>query len=202
MPDKIVIPTEYSGLNEIKGISISSGLTFCGSWKAFDKFLSSFYIDIPYKASELENSFKNRDFNLFTTKVHALKTSAKIIGANTLSDEAALLERAGESNNLCFIEDNIDDFLSHLRSYEQKLSKYMYDKNNSKKDSISPDELVEARIALLEISSAMDYDGLELIIETLNEYKLSAHQQEIVNNISYYLRKFDWQKVSILINEL
>ena len=58
-----------------------------------------FHDTIDYNADVLEKAFTDADYSLYTIKVHALKSSARIIGASKLSKLAEELEMAGKSNN-------------------------------------------------------------------------------------------------------
>ena len=74
------------------------------------------------KADEIEELYKSGNIEDYTVKVHALKSSAKIIGAYTLSDKAKSLEDAGKRSDLEFIEQNNGALLEAYRSYRELLA--------------------------------------------------------------------------------
>ena len=49
------------------------------------------------KAAEIERYFEAEDWENYTIKVHALKSSARLIGAMNLSDRAKDLEACGNT---------------------------------------------------------------------------------------------------------
>ena len=77
--------------------------------------LRIFYDYIPVKYGELETFYKQKDWDNYTIKIHALKSSARLIGALDLGSEAELLEKAGKEGNYGYIEDNhglvMDDYM-------------------------------------------------------------------------------------------
>ena len=54
--------------------------------------LKIFYESIPAKHSELEKCFNTQDWENYTIKIHALKSSAKLAGALELGEEAERLD--------------------------------------------------------------------------------------------------------------
>ena len=184
-------------LSKIDGITLMDGLKYCGSLRDFDKFLEAFYVDIESNSDLLEETYKSGDISFFTIKVHALKTSARMIGATELSQEALNLEMAGKSNDIGYIDANIWDFLSYYRSYKNKLDEYMTEKQRlrSIKKPISEDELNEAFSALREVCPTMDYGAVEMILEELAEYKLPQNKQKQIDKLVYYFKKLQWDEV-------
>ena len=56
--------------------------------------------------AELEKHYSDRNIKEYTIKVHALKSSARIIGATDLADSAQALEDAGKRGDERFISEN------------------------------------------------------------------------------------------------
>ena len=112
-------------ISEIEGISLSDGLLYCGSRAALDKFLNTFYNKIEIKAAEIEDAYNKGDLSSFTIKVHALKSTSRIIGAKELSEFAESLEKAGSEGNQAYIDANAGKLLEMYRSYRGRLSGYI-----------------------------------------------------------------------------
>ena len=62
-----------------------------------DRTLRQFYEESAYKADEIERMLAEEDYENYTIKVHALKSSARMIGANALSELAKELEDLGNT---------------------------------------------------------------------------------------------------------
>ncbi len=198
-----VFPQSLIKLTESEdGIAVIDGLKYCGSLREFDKFLEGFYYDIDNKSSEIENAYYGGDIELFTIKVHALKTSARMIGASNLSAKAYALEMAGKINNIMFIEDNIDELLELYRSYSDKLLEYMTEKQKASaiKKPISKDELGEAFDALREVCSVEDYGGVEMILEELNTYDLPTDEGNQISKIEILFHNLQWDEIEKVLS--
>ena len=188
-------------LSKVDGISIMEGLQYCGSLKDFEKFLDSFYHDIEESAMLIEEAYKQGNIELFTIKVHALKTSARMIGATELASDALDLEMAGKSGNLAFIAANIEDFLSLFRSYCQKLEGYMIEKQRlaAVKKPITKEELADAYAALREVCPAMDYSAVEMILEELSAYQLPDEDQKTITEFKKHFHKLEWDEMQQIL---
>ncbi len=103
---------------EEKGlINIRDGEMYAGSIEMFVTTLTFFRDNIEAKADEIEELYFKEDIENYTTKVHALKSSARIIGAAELSEHARQLEMAGNENNMDYIRDNNSMLLKEYREY-------------------------------------------------------------------------------------
>ena len=184
-------------LSKVDGISLMDGLQYCGSLKDFDKFLESFYHDIEENAALIEEAYNQGNIELFTIKVHALKTSARMIGAIELAGDALNLEMAGKSGNTAFIAANIEDFLSLFRSYSNKLSGYMAEKQRlaAIKKPITKEELADAYAALREVCPTMDYSAVEMILEELSAYQLPDEDQKTITEFKKHFHRLEWEEM-------
>ncbi|WP_044912699.1 Hpt domain-containing protein [Butyrivibrio sp. WCE2006] len=193
--------TEFDYLNEIEGISVSDGLNFCGTQKAFLKFLNTFYGNIDTKSDEIEDAYNKGDLGFYTTKVHALKSTARIIGAFELSELALMLEEAGRSGDEKCIDDNTCKLLELFRSYKDKLAilDNIRQNDNESKQEISPEKLEEAYSALREVIPVMDYDSVEMILDELKKYRLSAEDFNKISQLDKLLRNFKWDEMKDII---
>nr|WP_197027897.1 Hpt domain-containing protein [Butyrivibrio sp. WCE2006] len=180
---------------------MSDGLNFCGTQKAFLKFLNTFYGNIDTKSDEIEDAYNKGDLGFYTTKVHALKSTARIIGAFELSELALMLEEAGRSGDEKCIDDNTCKLLELFRSYKDKLAilDNIRQNDNESKQEISPEKLEEAYSALREVIPVMDYDSVEMILDELKKYRLSAEDFNKISQLDKLLRNFKWDEMKDII---
>ena len=79
------------------GLDTEAALGFCGGDEAFyEELLSDFVSGYEGKKKELDGSLMVRDWHEFEVKIHALKSTAKTIGAMELSGMAFELEEAAD----------------------------------------------------------------------------------------------------------
>ena len=198
---KDVLPKELSILVSNDNVSVADGLKYCGNVRDFEKYLDSFYYDIEFKSQEIEDAYDRGDIPFFTIKVHALKTSARMIGATRLSELSSDMEQAGKNGDIQFIDANQAELLAIFRSYTGVLEDYISAKNSKEKMPISEQELDEAFSALQEIVPTMDYDGVEMILDELDNYCLPDYEQQQAIQMRKLLRNLEWDEMISLVNE-
>lgn len=137
----VEIPEELRGLSRVDGISLEDGLQYCGNPASFKKFLASFYSHIDAKANELEEAYNKKDYTFYTIKAHALKSSARFIGARQLSAKAEAMEHAGNIMDVLYIDENNQELLDLYRSFKEKLAPFLEGKlTDSVDEAISAHE--------------------------------------------------------------
>jgi HPt (histidine-containing phosphotransfer) domain-containing protein len=205
MNDKEVkIPNEgLEALYLIEGISVEEGLKYCGNKKALDKFLYNFYSAIDIRSSEIEDAYKSGDGDYYKIKVHALKSSARIIGASELSELAWQLEQAAEAQDKPFIDANTDSLLKMYRDYKERLADHVesFLRASDDRTVISDDDLSDACSALRELVSVMDYDGVEMILSELDVYRLPEDITGTLNKIKGLLPNFKWDEIQKIVDK-
>ena len=141
-------------LQTIEEIDAQTGLENCGSEEGYESVLSVFHQTAKAKAEEIRKLLNNSDIENYTIKVHALKSSARIIGASQLSKLAAELENAGKNKDITFIENNTDRLLLMYRTLDGKLS--WLDRTGQDLPPINSEALKEAYQTAAEIAGSMD----------------------------------------------
>ena len=196
------LPPDKKWLEEVEGIKAEDGIKNSGGAIGFVFSAQLFYDTIDENAKVIENAYKENDIKLYTIKVHALKSAARIIGANELSELARALEDAGNKSDLGFIDSHNDELLEMYRSFKDKLSKLgsKETSDDTGKEPISSDDLSSAYASLKEIAEQMDYDSAELVLAQLNDYALPKEDKAVFDNIASALKAFDWDKIDELLS--
>jgi signal transduction histidine kinase/CheY-like chemotaxis protein/HPt (histidine-containing phosphotransfer) domain-containing protein len=189
-------------LRNIDGIKLNDGIKYCGNLDAYLKFLHSFELGIEDKAKEIETAYKGGDYEFCTIKVHALKSTARIIGATHLSYLAEQLENAGRGDDIQFFDEHISELLQMYREYKDKLHAVPKKEKIVKKTPISEEELQGAYNALKEFVPKMDYDAIEMILEDIKMYKLPEKDKEYFDKLDKLLKEVNWDEMEEMINSL
>jgi HPt (histidine-containing phosphotransfer) domain-containing protein len=195
------LPAEYAWLNEVELLNTQEGIAYCGGVSYFIDTIKMFYDSIDDNSKALEEAFDQNDIKMYTIKVHALKTAARIIGAKTLSDKARALEDAGKEDNWEFIELHHQDLMIMYRAYLELLDKLNVDEEDedSDKGMISEADLQDAYEALRELVDQMDYDAIEMVLASVAEYRLPDDEKEKFKDLNKYLKLFDWDKMEEIL---
>ncbi len=102
-------------LIDTDGLDLESGIQINGSPDAYLSAIRIFSESAQKKADEIEDYYWKGDVKNYTIKVHALKSSAGVIGAKDLAEQAATLEQAGNTGDYDTIKKNNASFLQTYR---------------------------------------------------------------------------------------
>ena len=180
-------------LDMIPEINRKSGIVNCGSKDGYVTILETFHRSAEEKAEEIERYLETGDIKNLTVKVHALKSSARIIGASQLSEKAASLEEAGKAEDLETIRRDIPVLLSEFRELNGKLS--FLDKSSGTGKEITPEMIKEAFATVCEIAESMDFGMMEDLIRDLREYSFPQEEKEVLDDIAKKLNELDWDGI-------
>ncbi len=140
--EKVVIKDEK--LKTLRGINLAKAIEYSGGEEVLYDVIKIFYASINEKADLIEKYYNEGNIKEYTVLVHALKSSARLIGAETLSTDAAYLEACGNKNDVEEIEANTPALLSLYRSYLEKFKEYCTNGDDDSKEVIDDDSYNEA----------------------------------------------------------
>lgn len=192
-------------LSQISNLDTASGIQYCGSEEAYLDALTVFAESIVPGTKEIAKYYETEDWQNFTTKVHALKSTARLIGAKELSERAKALEDAGNKGTIETIRKNSDDLLQLYLTYAIKLAPLCSTTKETAADKDKPmiDEatLAEAYETMEEVVASFDYDNLLFLLQSLEDYRLPEPDAQRCNDLREAARKPDWEKVRKLLAE-
>ena len=166
-------------LGRLQGVDLNEALTNCGSREILMDVVKEFLISIDKKSGDIESFANDKDFRNYTVAVHALKSSARLVGATKLSKDAAYLEKCGNDENAEEIAAKTPELLALYRSYKDKLSAANEDEtSDDDKELISDDELESAFSDMKELLEAYDFDTADGIMDMLDTYKIPDSKKE------------------------
>ena len=190
-------------LRSMDGLSVDQGITNCGSGESLLSVLRVFHDTGEAKAKEIEQYYAQEDWANYTVKVHALKSSARIIGAQELSDLARTLEEAGKAGDLAPIRERTAELLEDYRRLNGQL-----DLLNAKEQApeeaaqgAGEAELQDAKEALLEASEMMDYGLAEGILKELGGRNLTGQDRAFFEKVKERLLELDWDGITELLKK-
>ncbi len=195
--ESVPLPEWLSGL---EGLDPEAGVLNCGGTEDYLKVLDGFYSAISVKADEIEGYYDSGDIRNYTIKVHALKSSARIVGAADLSEKARLLEDAGNAEDMDYIRANTAELLSEYRKYIEILAPL----GQSAEDLplIPEDMLADAYAGLSEFAEAMDFDLARMVIDSVKEYRLPDEDEKRFVRIQECLSQMDWEGIKDTVRSI
>ena len=115
-PEPVAAPVrEVSMLDRLteEGFDTAAGLKYCGNDEEFyETLLKQFSSEAPGKMASMKQYYEARDWHNYEILVHALKSTAKMIGAADLSEEGKELEFAAKKEDAEFIISHHDSMIS------------------------------------------------------------------------------------------
>ena len=169
---------------EIGDLDIKFAMEFLVSEDLFWKVLKVFYNSIDKKSKLIKSLEEQEDWTNYTVEVHALKNSAKQIGAISLSEKAAALEKAGNARDAWLIHTNTDEMVEQYASYLPVLAPYCQDEEeNTGKESISDEALRECFAKMQEAVDDLDMDRMEEVIQEMHQYYYEESQYELFRQL-------------------
>lgn len=118
------------GISAIEGLDIKEGLENCGSKELFMELVSDFQKNIEQEAKNLEIYLSNGQIEEYTIRVHALKNTARMVGAMELSEHFYAMEHLGRAKDVETVKERTPYVLQLYRSYIEKLAPYVISAEN------------------------------------------------------------------------
>ncbi|MCR4591263.1 MAG: DegV family EDD domain-containing protein [Lachnospiraceae bacterium] len=175
--------------NNLKCINTEAAIKNSGSAEAFKTVLEIFYNSIGDKHAELMNSFSSEDWETYTIKIHALKSSARLVGALDLGSKAELLEKAGKEKDIDYIRENHSAAMADYLSFKDTLAPVFSE------DAASEEQVEEAKpeadsfimesvfAELLDAAEQKDRGRIEGIIDEMSAYAIPASDRDKYNSV-------------------
>ena len=189
-------------LCKIEEIDTGSGLKHCGGKEGYLETLKIYGSDAAANADKIENFWRTRDLANTTIKVHALKSTSRAIGAESLGALAEKLELAGKAGDTAALDAELDGLLARYRTLGAALSPLYAPQGEAQGDLplISDDKLREAYGAIREFAENFDAEGAESALSYLEGFRIPEGEQERVEQLHGAVRGFDWGRVNEILS--
>ena len=118
-------------LEKIPQLDIESGLDYCGDEEDYIDALHIFCSSYEEKSASILSKFDEHDHEALSLLAHSIKSTARAIGADELSKQAADIEANAKSDALKDLEQNVPAFLKSYGSLVRQLNRALGDTHNS-----------------------------------------------------------------------
>ena len=193
--------SELKWYEKIECIDSESAIKNSGSEDAFRAVLEIFFKSIPDKHAELENNYSSGDWENYTIKIHALKSSARLVGAMDLGDRAELLENAGKANDIPYINEHHASVMEDYLKYRETLSPFFEGDESKGADDeeakpLADDFVMESIYEELRIAADdMDCDKIQAIMKEADEYAIPDTEKERFGLIREKASSYDYDGI-------
>lgn len=183
------------------GFSFEEGVKHCGSKAALMKTIRIFYRTIDSKANKIEQCLKEGLISDYVIEIHALKSSALLIGAVPLSEAAKELEDYGKQGKTEVLEEKTPDVLTLYRDLKNILRPYAEKEEDAKKE-FSDGEWITALQQIHQCIEQFDLDGVDRIMEKLEEYQIPECIRESMDQLRVYVADVSLEEIMELTDTM
>lgn len=183
------------------GFSFEEGVKHCGSKAALMKTIRIFYRTIDSKADKIEQCLKEGLISDYVIEIHALKSSALLIGAVPLSEAAKELEDYGKQGKTEVLEEKTPDVLTLYRDLKNILRPYAEKEEDAKKE-FSDGEWITALQQIHQCIEQFDLDGVDQIMEQLEEYQVPECIRESMDQLRVYVADVSLEEIMELTDTM
>ena len=187
---------------DIDELDVDSALANCGSEELLASTIKQYHSSIDQKALELQQFFEAEDWENYGIKVHALKSTSRLIGAIRLSKLAEHLEECANNNTVSEIQKNHKPLMERFLSFRHKLEPLVEeDSDSADKPEISKEELSAKLKQMLDYADAFDIDGLDELIKELSSFKIPLDFSDRFDKIRTSVENVDFKELRSLVSE-
>ncbi len=170
---------------ESAGLDVAEGIRNSGSLELFLNLLGDFYKLIDLKATKIEKCLADGMIRDYTIEVHALKNTARMIGAVQLSEQFYRMEQYGNEENREALDANTAEVLRLYRSYKSVLKPYGVQSEGKKQ--ASAEEITASLQALENAIENFDLDTADETMKQLEEYQFPEDCQQELEELRAYV---------------
>lgn len=173
-----------------------------------------FYRTVDVEADTLEELYSQFQAEgnlpeLYRTKVHAMKSTANLIGAAKLGDAAKELEYAARDNDSEYVASETEGFLHEWRRYKEKLHSCPYVTKMEReccmevKEEVQDFSIIIAYLEMLRVAMLeMDIDGMDKAMEQIQAFRYPEMMEGNVRKLSIYVTNMDIEQVEGMVETL
>ena len=194
--------TEPEWYEQIPDLDTKAAVKNSGSKEAFLSVLKIYYDSYEARSEELKSYYDNGDWENYTVKIHALKSSSRLVGALALGDQAEKLEMAGKEGNIEYISANHAKAMEQYKRIADSLSAEFGPKEDPSLPEIDQATLSELYEGLSEFAFAKDLELARMVIASAGEYRLPGEDTDRFKRLQAKVEQMDWEGISEILNEV
>ena len=215
LPQEMIIPVDeeefaaakqeiaqQSGVSvaDIKELNTRSALSLLGTEKLFRAVLKDYFDAIERKAKVILDHKAAERWHDYTIEVHSLKSTSRQIGADSIADIAAELEKAGNEGNIALIEEKTDAMIGDYLQLHEALKKYFTDAVEEEERIAEP---VDIESMLERMSEALDnFDTLQMdeVMEEMSKFQYADEDVEFYDSLKNAAGSCDIDACTDIVN--
>lgn len=186
-------------LYDLEYINPEEGLKMCGDPETYTRSLECFSRYAMEYITEMQNALKARDIKNFTIRIHALKSSAKLIGASELSELARMLEEAGDQGDMSYIGSNVGKAFHMYARIANSLKPLYVGRQETAKGCVDMDDVPALYRHLKEYVEDFNDEAVGSMLAGLSHYSFPGNEQERFDKLVKAHDVVDWAEMLELL---
>ena len=178
----------------------AEGIKACGSEETYLQVVKDTVDNEKMIVKELNDLIADGDIKNYTIKVHALKNTARMIGATGVSKEALYLEKCGDEGREELIYKKEGELILHFKKVIETL-KEKHGLGNENLEPIDINMFREMVETLVEFVKGFDFDRADQIVAEIKTFKLPGEISESFEKLGNALYNYDADGVIDYANE-
>jgi signal transduction histidine kinase/CheY-like chemotaxis protein/HPt (histidine-containing phosphotransfer) domain-containing protein len=194
-----VIPEELLTLTGTYLIDIRSGLKNSASPEMYVELLKIYNDSYSETAEILNRYFETKAYKDYTIKIHALKSSSRIIGATEIGEDAQKLEDAGKAGDYGYISENHAPFMGKYTALVELISETLGAEDDSDKPPAAPDYILAKYEEIKAAAEDMDCEKLEEIFSEMSGYRIPDTEKGLYEKLKNAASDYDYDGILELL---
>lgn len=172
-------------LKKLSMLSIDKGIEASGDSSTYIDVCRNFHDTSVDRMKMISEYFEKSDIQNYTIQVHALKSSARLIGALELSEAAFAMEMAGKSGDIKKIVLATPSLIEKYKEVAKLLGDVFYNREDEKRPAqeLSPKKFRRRMTELMELIEAYDYKTANDLMNTMSDYALSPDAGQLIRKL-------------------
>ena len=194
-----VIPEELLTLTGTYLIDIRSGLKNSASPEMYVELLKIYNDSYSETAEILNRYFETKAYKDYTIKIHALKSSSRIIGATEIGEDAQKLEDAGKAGDYGYISENHAPFMGKYTALVELISETLVAEDDSDKPPAAPEYILAKYEEIKAAAEDMDCEKLEEIFSEMSGYRIPDTEKGLYEKLKNAASDYDYDGILELL---
>ena len=207
--ENILKQNEVDADEDENGLNMEQGIANCGSQEIYQTVFKAFRGDIASRIATLKKAFEEEDWERYGVEVHAIKSSARIIGAITLSELAKDLEQAADEQNIDFIQEEngrlllMYDGYQHVKLPDEENGQEVTEQEEAVQKPVMTEEVWrDACQTLREFAIGMDMDNAMLILNSMRDYEMTEEQTIGLEEMETFVSQLEWDELMKVLDKI
>lgn len=189
--------SQLASLAQIDSLDVDAGIAASGGEEGYLAVVENFAQTATGRIQSIREYYEAADWHNYTIQVHALKSSARIVGDMALSELAKELEACGNAEDVDMIRAKTEGLLNDYAELKDKLLPVFVEDEG--KPEIERDMLIDGFTAMYEALSVFDMDMAEDVMNTFAEYSMPEDFRDTYDKLKVLMSEVDMDAIRDMI---